>query len=418
MKKCTIEVPTEPEATAAPATNADGLLSDTCDGRDAGTYPIANVLNVFCDGTGRALIHHTAGTGCTVSAVRESTSVNASVNSCAYRPDAEVRLLAQHTVGVELEDATDGTLHTATTSDQRVIDALRHGTSWQAFAFEGSNGDAVWTGDFAFTPPRANCVIDSSGWPHMYHACGIIGGVHWLFNDQNRVHGREYRGLPKESRTYLRMKKCTIEVPTEPEATAAPATNADCLLSDTCDGRDPGTYPIANVLNVFCNGNGRALIHHTAGTGCTVSAVRESTSVNASVNSCAYRPDAEVRLLAQHTVGVELEDATDGTLHTATSSDQRVIDALRHGTSWQAFAFEGVNGDAVWAGDFAFMPPKANCIIDSTSWPHMYHACGQGAGVHWLFNGQTRVHGREYNGMPKESRTYLRMKKCITDKGS
>lgn len=161
--------------------------------------------------------------------------------------------------------------------------------------------------------------------------------------------------------------------------TASPAVVfASCneILSNGSSVGD-GVYTIdpgSGEFDVYCDmtGGGWMLI---ADGGSSCSSVTEKSTVNLS-GSCGYLPFATVSALAASASSVRLRSGGSHTSYsTATSSSPLAVSALTTATgTWHNGAS---NTFSAWSWSVA-------CGSSANGWPNMFHACGNGGGVHWL----------------------------------
>lgn len=151
-----------------------------------------------------------------------------------------------------------------------------------------------------------------------------------------------------------------------------------------------GTYRISpdgvNYIDVSCRmGEGGWTVISSGGNACggnTLIAkgaggkIEHNIGGLADSSNCGYMVDSYVRMIAQLSndvmlIGVGSKFAT----HVQLSTGTKAIEALRNGGNWH----NGASGEFVGNWDWSY-----SCASTATSWPNMYHACGNGGGVHWL----------------------------------
>jgi hypothetical protein len=139
-----------------------------------------------------------------------------------------------------------------------------------------------------------------------------------------------------------------------------------CLNSEfNCVGRPDGYVTLSDGQVVFCEA-GWALIQWKQSPCATYT---QESQVGPGKN-CGYLSESIVRRIALATTNVRLKALGEE----STSVNSLAIEALRLGTNWH-------NGAqfSTWQWNFSC---KSVCY--SEKWPCMFHACGNGNGVHWL----------------------------------
>ena len=192
----------------------------TCGGRSAGAHLVAGI-KVYCDGRGRALIQNADPIYCDSKVYGITASVT--LNSCGFLSDADVRSLAKHSHGVTLQDESSFGPRISESIDDRAVEALRKGQSWQGLK-------AIFDDTFCWDADVERCAVlatkDGAGWPNMYHSCLHKQCVHWYHSSDNSgviwIHSSVARIPVGPSRTWLQMNAPTTPDPCPEELTEQP----------------------------------------------------------------------------------------------------------------------------------------------------------------------------------------------------
>ena len=343
----------------------------TCAGKSAGQYTISGVPNVYCDGSGNALIQNVDRlNSCSTIGYSQATSVTTS--SCGYLSEASTRLIAADSYDVILQDLGRGSAQSVTDAP---VEALRSGASWMNIPSTAWGSADGWD----FSRPQSPSLA-AIGWPDMYQSeTAASQAVNWMGSGGNGfLPSRTHETGPTGTRTWLAMNP-----PIE-----------------SCEGQPAGNYRIGGVRSVYCNGNGYALIQSSSTVnGCTSGNMQEQT-VSVGMDSCGYLSDAAVRELAQLAHGVRLQDEGRQGID---SLNPGALDALRNGGTWE-------NG-ATWtdAEGWCLQDACSSTTLSTASgWPNMKDNCGESNCMSWTINGNT-LPTSQGSAPPEASRTWLDM---------
>ena len=220
----------------------------------------------------------------------------------------------------------------------------------------------------------------------MNHACGNGDGVHWL---ELTRHSRT-SSFPSLSYTWLAMQSNCGATPAPPTPSPTPVVG-DC----SCYGRAAGVYTIAGVPNVYCQDNA-ALLQYNNNAVWLIGCAEYGFTDRVSLQQCGYMASSSVRRLAAYGTSVRLVDGSRGQVESTTA-----VRALVDGTSWHV-------GGVTWSGSPWDFSLRSCSPQFATGWPNMYHACGNGNGVHWFAS----VGHSSVSSAPTSSATWLTMKSC------
>lgn len=148
-----------------------------------------------------------------------------------------------------------------------------------------------------------------------------------------------------------------------------------------------GVYRIkpdgVNTLDVYCdmaNGGWTAISAGGATCGGNFSGRGSGSIINPQntssyTSTCGYINDGIMRSIATVSTSVRLRSgASPSSYSEAISSGSNTLAALRSGGNWHNGAQSEFNN---WSWSWF-------CGSSASSWPNMFHACGNGGGVHWL----------------------------------
>jgi hypothetical protein len=138
----------------------------------------------------------------------------------------------------------------------------------------------------------------------------------------------------------------------------------------TCVGVAAGVYTIAGVQNVYCDGNGYALLQQYKAS-CTTSLLYTVLPSVTPVD-CGYLSQANVQALA-----LALNGAQHVKLHNdgqEVTSNVVAANSLKTNTHWYGHGETWTGAAWSWT----------NVQGTASSWPQMYHSSGDVGGVHWL----------------------------------
>lgn len=145
---------------------------------------------------------------------------------------------------------------------------------------------------------------------------------------------------------------------------------------------DAGGWTAISAGGSQCGGNFVGRAH-----GSTINPLDGSYS-----GTCGYLNDSIVKSITQLSTSVRLRAGGSPTSFSeAISSGSNTLNALRNGGNWHNGAASEFNN---WSwGVF--------CGSSASSWPNMFHACGNGGGVHWLnapyYHSDTGASARNYS---------------------